>query len=224
MSDDLVRYALAAEPPETALPQAEVYRELVRQNLFAVCHNAFPVARDVLGDDGFQGLFSDFLEAGGPTTSLYRDIPGDLVDWALDAAVEMADLLHYEWLELVAARHPANLTEWSGETVGLVAVNPTMQVGVYDRHVHTISADTPAPPRLNHLTAYLVWRRSDDEVCFQRVGLTVARAVALAHDAPRSPDNLAQALQDGEGSDTTELAASLGAVFAELAARDGLRL
>ena len=222
--DDLVRYSLEAEPEATDLPRADVYRDLVRRNLLSVCHNAFPSGREVLGEDGFEGLFSDFLQAGGPVTSLYRDIPGELVDWALDADLEIADLLHYEWLELVAARHPADLSRLPLDPGGVVWVNPTLQVGIYQRHVHTISATSPAPPRLSHLTAYLVWRRPDEEICFQRVGLTVARALALAYEAPRSVGDLATLLQ-GEGEDEqAHLADSLTETLQGLATRDAVRL
>ena len=222
--DNLVRYSLKAEPGATELPRAEVYRDLVRRNLFGVCHNAFPVGREVLGEDGFEGLFSDFLQAGGPVTSLYRDIPGELVDWALDAELEIADLLHYEWLELVASRHPADPSLMPLDPGGVVWVNPTLQVGVYQRHVHTISAASPAPPRLSHLTAYLVWRRPDEEVCFQRVGLTVARAVALAYEEPRPVADLAALLQGEAGGDLAHLTDSLTEALQGLATRDGVRL
>lgn len=224
MAETLLRYTFASEPGTQPLPRAGVYRGLVRGNLQAVIENAFPITVDMLGMDRFQSLLADFLDGGGPVTSLYRDIPGDVVSWAMATQHAYADLLHYEWLELVAARHPADLDDWSPPPDSHLHVNPTVQVGVYDRMVHLMGPDEPDPPRLDRPTAYLVWRRPNtDHVAFHRVGLLLARGLARAAVEPVSIESLAKRLARESGLDEAIVADRLGDAASAMKERDGLR-
>lgn len=226
MSDDFVRYVLAPTAAAGPLPwqRADVYRDLVRESLRAVIVNAFPVSGEILGAEAFEQLFSDFLAAGGPQTSFYRDVPGDLVSWALDVEQPLSDLLHYEWLELLAARHPADLDQPATPTDGSVHVNPTMQLGVYRRPVHQMCRAEPAPAPFPIPNTYLVWRRPiTDEVVFHRAGLLIGRAIELAAEAPLSLEALVLRLtREAEGVGSHVIRASLERTFAEIAERDGL--
>jgi len=193
--EQLIRYALARRPEPVALPRAEVYRGLVRNNLRAVIENAFPVTIEVLGDEAFDGLYADFLEERSPATHLYRDIPGDVVRWALESDVPEADLMHYEWLELLAARHPADVDALDPSLDGRIRLNPTLQLGVYQRHVHELSAERRSVPPLQGPVAYLLWRRAvTDEVVFHRLGLLLARVLAYAQLEPAYPELLVDRL------------------------------
>ncbi len=207
-----------------ALPRAEVYRGLVRSNLRAVIRNAFPVTIEIEGDPQFEAQISAFLEAGGPSTSLYRDIPADVVQWALESALPLADLMHYEWLELVAARHPAELDDLEPRDSHEVHLNPTLQFGMYQRQVHLLSAQTPELPTQSAPVIYLVWRRPrTDELAFHRVGVLLARALAHAHATPGAPESLVDRLMAEEPTvDRDALSKSLMDTLVLLRARDGV--
>lgn len=212
--------------------RAEVYRRLVRANLSAVIGNAFPVARAIYGPRLDAEVIAPFLAAGGPSTSYYRQVPGDLVRWAVQAQHPHADLLHYEWLELVAARHPADVDAWhteprpgpSADTAAPVELNPTLQLGVYTRPVHLISSEMPSPEPFDTPSAYAVWRRPrTDAVVFHRLGLVLARALEHALVAPQPLETLARAVAEESGLDAAVIAPALAAVVRELAGRDGAR-
>ncbi len=207
------------------LPNAGLYRRLARANLRAVVDNAFPVAVSVLGEEGWGDLFDRFLEAGGPTTSLYRDVPGDLVVWAAEAGHPYADLLHYEWLELLAARAVAPASGTDASTPGGRALrpNPTLQVGVYERPVERISASNPTPAPFDVPHVYLVWRRpTSDEVCFHRMGLTLGQIVARVALEGAEPAVLAREVAQAAGWEPAALLARVREALDALTRREGL--
>lgn len=212
--------------------RASVYRRLVRTNLSTVIGNAFPVARAIYGARLEPELIAPFLAAGGPSTSYYRQVPGDVVRWALQVEHPHAELLHYEWLELVAARHPADVDAWhaapnptaSTDAPALVDLNPTLQLGVYTRPVHLISSETPSPEPLPTPSAYAVWRRPQtDAVVFHRLGLVLARALEHALAAPQPVETLARTVAEESRLHAAAIAPSLAAVVNELAGREGAR-
>jgi hypothetical protein len=212
--------------------RADVYRRLVRANLGAVIGNAFPMAHAIYGPRLDAEIIAPFLAAGGPSTSYYRQVPGDVVRWAVQAQHPHADLLHYEWLELVAARHPADVDAWHaapgpGASTGTrspIDLNPTLQLTVYARPVHQISADMPSPQPFATPSAYAVWRRPrTDVVVFHRLGLVLARALEQALVAPQPLDTLARAVAEESGLEAAVIAPALAAVVRELASREGAR-
>lgn len=227
LEGDLGPLLLAADAPSGLPSRVAVYRRLVRENLRTVVDNAFPVARAILGARFDAELFDGFLADGGPRTSYYRQIPGDLVAWALAREHPYADLLHYEWLELLAARHPADIDAPATDD-GRVRPNPTLQMGVYGRPVHVMSREQPDPAPFAAPSAYLVWRRPrTDEVVFHRVGLVIARAIELASraagdGAPLTAAELAERVAVEAGLAPPVIRAALDAALAELRSREGI--
>jgi hypothetical protein len=222
--DELVTSVLGRESLPVELPRADVYRGLVRSNLRAVIRNAFPVTIEVEGDAQFEERITDFLEALGPSTSLYRDIPEDVVEWALESALPFADLMHYEWLDLVAARHPADLDGIERRDSDEVHLNPTLQFGMYQRQVHLLSEQHPELATQTAPVIYLVWRRPrTDEVAFHRVGILLARALAHAQVTPGDPASLVDRLMAEQPTlERAAVSESLTETLALLRARDGV--
>jgi uncharacterized protein len=178
-----LREMFMADPGALAKRRA-LYRRLVRANIASVIENAFPVAHSMVGGAEFGQWLDRFLDQCGPTTPLYRDIPGDFVDWARVAALPNADLLQYEWMELVAARHPADL-EAIAKRLGPAEsmVNPTMQIQSFSRPVHCLSAESPSLKPFAVPQTYLVWRTPiEDQVVFEKVGPLLGRLVQAARD------------------------------------------
>ncbi len=224
VDERLVRSVLSRSPIPVELPRADVYRGLVRGNLFGVLKNAFPVTIEVEGEAAFEGRIEDFLEAGGPQTSLYRDIPGDLVQWALESGLPYADLMHYEWLELVAARHPAELDHLGARCGAEVRVNPTLQFGMYRRQVHRLSKQTTSVPEEPTPVVYLVWRRPiTDEVAFHRVGMLLARGLAYAQVHGGDQASLVERLlNDHPELDPADVTERFSQTLESLRERDGV--
>jgi hypothetical protein len=209
LTDYLLRKEPGVLPP---LARAETYRRLVRSNLSTVLTNAFPDVREQFGEARFQELCGQFLEEGGPSTPFYRDIPGDLVLWAGTREHPLASALQEEWLEIVAARHPAELDTLEPIPRPLIRPNPTMQIGVFTR-------DEGEGP-----LAHLFWRRpKNDETELHRTGLLLARALAYAAEEPASAEVLADRLAAETPQLTREaIFDALSALEKELREREGI--
>ena len=187
----LVRYALAANPVESPLPRADLYRKFTRQIQKDILEIAFPRTKKVLGDQAFTQLFENFLEQGGPSTLQYPSVPDDFANWASNLSHPYADLMDFERSSVRADRHPAQIDELTApKNDQKMMLNPTLQVSSYNRPVHQITEDQ-APPATDEKKQYiyLVWRRPlTDEISRQRLGGTLARSLGLlaAHSLNRS--------------------------------------
>lgn len=225
VSTALARFVLAEAPAiPPPVPRAEVYRRLVRTNFDTVITNAFPVTEEVLGEGNFGRLIAAFLDAGGAKTSFFREIPGDFVEWVSAIEHPYADLMQYEWLDLLAQRHPADLDAIARSSADLIRPNPTMQIGVYRRPVHLIGREEPSPEPYAAEMAYLVWRRPiDDEIEFHRAGLLMASALAHAACEPASVGELAVRVHPRAPELALEdIARALDELCGDLRRRDGL--
>lgn len=229
MSDaSLTRYFLDSGAGTAEFPRIDVYRRLVRSAFRSTISGSLSDARTALGEEKFDALLNDFLHAGGPSTPLYREIPGDLVAWAMNSEHPYADLLQWEWLELVAARHSADLdalVEDPGPP-DRWRPNPTIQLAAYARPIEAISPEQPDPPAYEAPMAYLVWRRPHtDETETHKVGLLLARGLALAASSPEpmSAEVIANLLaSEAAGVSRGSILEGLRALEAELRAREGL--
>jgi len=179
--ESLVRYALDAEPGESPLPRADLYRTLTRNVQREVLEVAFPKTRAVLGKDGLVAMMGAFLDDGGPQTLQYPCVPDDLVRWAKASSHRYADLLDYERASVRAERHLAHIDSLRPPTgTERLALNPTLEVCVCTRAVHEISVENPDPPTAASPFVYLVWRRPEtDQIAQQRVGVAVGRCLGL---------------------------------------------
>jgi hypothetical protein len=169
--------ALLASPPRLAL-----YRRLVRNNLRGVVEKMLGRTRarlNALGHGAFDETFSSFLDEVGPRTPYLRDVPGEMLMWALprwrarsDLPRWAGDFARHELLpfQLGAARagDPPPVTEVAIDRP-LVLREP-VRVARYAFAVHELSTDLDdrTEPR-EEATLLLAYRSDDDEVCFLRL-------------------------------------------------------
>ncbi|MHA3737240.1 HvfC family RiPP maturation protein [Pseudomonas sp. Eth.TT006] len=98
-------------PPAGMNPaRAQVYRDLVLNNLLGLLGGTFPVLVAVLGDAGWRALVRGFLRDHRAQTPLFGEIAREFVDFV--ASLEDApghehpwypflpELAHYEWVEM----------------------------------------------------------------------------------------------------------------------------
>jgi hypothetical protein len=144
---------LAAEVDEAALASLggdprrwRVYRDLVRNRLWALCLEGLPRAFAAAGVERFGGWFTRFLEADPPRTHFARDVAPALGAWALR---DEGDALE-PWLAEALAHDLAE------HHVGLTNARPDAS-RVTDFAMHLPAALDPAHRRLR-----LRWERVDD--------------------------------------------------------------
>ena len=167
-----------------------IYRDLFFNNLNRLLGRSFPVLRKVLGDEDWRHLVRDYLARHRAQTPYFLDIPREFSVFLRDSPPAFADrypflaeLAHYEWIELALSI--------STETVDFAAMDPRGDLldGVpamaapasilsYRFPVHRISPDfLPAGPPAEP-TRLVVCRKPDDRIAFMELNAVTASLLA----------------------------------------------
>lgn len=229
--EGFAEYILRADGSEPPFARADLYRRFVHKTIARAIASACPRATALLGDEAFTAVLARFFAAGGPKTSYFRDLPGDFVDWIADTDEPLADLFQWEWLGKCAERDPADVDAFFAPGAGpglrdrIVAVNPTMQVGLYGREVDRLGPDERIVDTFTEARAFLVWRLPEtDDLETDVAGLLLFRALTIASEAPTTVDALvARLTAEAPSIDPVELQTRVAAFLSSLAARHGLR-
>ncbi|SEK72082.1 hypothetical protein SAMN03159362_2391 [Pseudomonas sp. NFIX51] len=98
-----------APPAGMDRARAEIYRELVFDNLQSLLSGTFPVLRSVLGETDWRRLLRVFLREHRCATPKFGEIAGEFVAWMASTPAGLQDgswpafmveLSHYEWIEM----------------------------------------------------------------------------------------------------------------------------
>lgn len=210
---------LRAETPAAPLAgiapeRAQLYRELIRTNLFQLYSSCFPVCRSLPNLD-WPALLSRFIAEHRAQTPLFHHAAAELVAYLLAepplAVPYLAELAHYEWLELdlsLAADPPvldtplAQLPEPDDWSSWQLEPSPVSRFQGYRYPVQRIGRDWQ-PTQLPAQPSWLLLHRHPDyQIRFielsQALGLLLnqpgpnlaVRLDHLAQAAGREPDAL----------------------------------
>ncbi|MBX3704118.1 MAG: putative DNA-binding domain-containing protein [Steroidobacteraceae bacterium] len=187
-----------------------VYRELFFNNLVDLLGGSFPVLRRVLGDAGWRALVREFYARHHAHTPYFLELPREFLEWlqARGAAAGeppfMAELAHYEWVELALAISEAEAPppgELPADPLQApLAVSPLAWALAYRWPVHRLGPghgpeEPPAQP-----TFLVVYRDAGDRVQFLEIGAETAR---LLDALERSAGLTARAACTGGGGELT---------------------
>jgi len=180
------------DPERVAAPEGieprrmAVYRELFINNVRQLLAGSFPVSRSILGDAGWSGLVRRFYAEHKAHTPYFLELPREFVEWLQGAGAEpafLAELAHYEWVELaLSIAEPGDATDDlnpEGDVVeGRPVVSPLAWLLAYRWPVHRLSAgfqpaEAPAAP-----TFVIVYREAEN-VAFLHVDAPTARLLEL---------------------------------------------
>jgi hypothetical protein len=155
-----------------------IYRELFFNNLESLLAGNFPVIRRLLDDVRWQSLVRDFMAGWHSHTPLFTEIGREFhrflaareADGTRDPPF-LAELAHYEWVELAVSIDEARIEDLAhdpdGDVVaGVPVLSPLAWPLAYRFPVHRIREDfqpdvPPAEP-----TFLIVARNRRDEVAF----------------------------------------------------------
>ncbi len=168
-----------------------VYRELVSNNISSFIHNCFPVSRRIHGAD-WQALIDCFVAEHSCRSPLFLDIPAEFLAFATgrwgDAVGGKpfgAELLHYEWMELVVATRPASaVSPWAGAPHLPLQLYAAAAPLLYRYPVHQLSVDHQPSTPPEQPTGLLVYRDADDEVRFMALAPLLVSALQLLAERP----------------------------------------
>ncbi len=198
-------------PPPAGLDprRADVYRELIFNNIEGLLASNFPVIRGITSDADWERLVREFLIEHQAHTPLFPEIGREMLRY-LEARAErgaddppyFVELAHYEYAELVVGNDEAVLEEIPHDVDGdLLASAPVLSPVAwplaYRFPVHRISVDfqpeePPAEP-----TCLIVVRQRDDRVAFIEATPATLRLLAILKENPgRTGLEIVNALAD----------------------------
>ncbi|MEC7547891.1 MAG: putative DNA-binding domain-containing protein [Pseudomonadota bacterium] len=155
-------------------PGLKIYRELFFNNVCGFLDSTFPVCREAVGDVTWSDYSRRFFSDHKCSSPLFLEISEEFLGWLaaqsdiLRAYPYLAELAHYEWLELavdvmdVDGWQPSTEVEFS--SVAPVEINPASVAACYHHAVHQVSGTNPEVAAT--LSAFIVYRDSMDKVRF----------------------------------------------------------
>lgn len=179
------------------LQRSRVYETLVFNNVRAFIDKCFPVARSLVDSKIWYTLSRNFYAHGDCHTPIFSHIPEEFARFIASrpAAIAeqpwLAELLHYEWLELKVELHEASVSqaptaELDAQT--LLTVNPTLMVQAYQWPVHRI--DATHIPRNPQPALLCVYRNAQLQVKFMEINSVTAELLQLLRDQPQTAQSV----------------------------------
>ncbi len=147
-----------------------VYREAVFNNIFESVSVCFPVCQVAIGKRAWRKLLKDFVKSYAAQSPLFREIPQQFLHYLNSQSslpAYLAQLAHYEWVELaVSSQQTANIplsqrTDLLNEKPVLAPAHMLLE---YDYAVHKISQRKL--PKVTEKTYLMVFRNAEFEVKF----------------------------------------------------------
>jgi hypothetical protein len=173
---------------------AEIYSELLFNNICGFINACFPVARSLMTDSGWRNLSRQFFREHASHTPYFSQVPEQFVQFVTGHAQRlrvpawMPELLHYEWIELEVDTAPGVL---AANSTRLLTLNPTVRNLRYHWPVHLVSPQFR--PRNQQPTYLLVHRNADFKVCFMEINEVTAVLLDILAQSPKtSADAIAQ--------------------------------
>jgi len=138
--------------------RARVYRDLIFENLRSLLSGTFPVLVNILGQDKWRACVRRFLREHRCVTPRFGEIAEEFVAYLAASQVPeeppfMAELAHYEWVEMALLQSPAQALSSHHDEAALfdrpLQLSPLAWPLAYQWPVHRLAPDyqplTPAP-------------------------------------------------------------------------------
>ncbi len=190
--------AYIRDPDNQAMPAAvearrmAIYRDLFFNNIKGFIASNFPVIRQLFNEHDWHQLVRGFYRDYRCKTPLFPEIPEEFISY-LDQQNPypekpfLAELAHYEWIELALELDTKTLDmkqiDASGDlNSGIPVISPQAWVLNYQWAVDKISPDNQPSVAPDQASFILVHRLKDDSIEFTRLNQVSARLCELLSD------------------------------------------
>ena len=157
----------------------ELYQTLIFRAVAGFVNQCFPVCRKIIDESVWHRLLLSFIKQGDMSSPYFSEINKQFVDYldediitAFDLHPCVAELAHYEWIELYVDNLP-NIPPklFLEEDNRQIFINSTLQVLKYSWEVHQIGSEyLPTKPQD---TFVLVYRSLDEgyQTAFMQINI-----------------------------------------------------
>ena len=180
-----------APPPGIESRRLQVYLDLVYKNIEGFISGGFPVLRSLYSDDDWHALVRAFVVGHRCHTPYFLEISQEFIRFlqegyqpGLADGPFLAELAHYEWVELALDVSMEQLPEGVGGQdliAGTPRLSPLAWLLSYRYPVHKIGpAFQPTGP--GEPTYLVVYRNRADKILFVELNAATARLLELVRD------------------------------------------
>jgi len=188
-----------AAPPDLEERRIAIYRELLYNNIEGFVLSGFPVLRAISDDAAWHRRVRDFFREHRCRTPYFAEIAAEFVTWLQEHRGEhpddppfIAELAHYEWVELALAISDADRQQLppldpNGDLLdGRPLLSPLAWPLAYHWPVHRIGPDFLPDTPGDQPTCLVVHRDRLDKVHFLEINAVTHRLLELleATDPP----------------------------------------
>jgi hypothetical protein len=197
-----IRFAAHLRDPQNPAPEGiedrrlRVYRELFYNNVERFLAHAFPVVRKLSAEAVWHARVRDFYAHHVCREPRFYKLAEEFLHFLEkvrgphpDDPPFLAELAHYEWVELALSISETELTPVLADADGDLMrsppfVSPLAWTLVYTWPVHRLGPDNQPPEPPAEATCLIVYRTCQDEVRFMEINAVTARLMQLVEEHP----------------------------------------
>ena len=179
-------------PPEGVEPRRlKIYQDLVYNNIEGFISGGFPVLRSLYEDADWHELVRAFIDQHRCHTPYFLEISQEFLQFLMEDfsprdcdPAFMAEIAHYEWVELALDVSEEELPEplsTSDILTAVIQLSPLVWLLSYQFPVHRIGPGF-RPAEAQEPTFLAVYRDRDDQVRFMELNAATARLLELVRD------------------------------------------
>ncbi len=184
-----------------------IYQRLVRGNLEALLEANFPVIRSTVEASQWNALIEGFLRGHRSETPLFTAIGEEFIIW-LESGDDpanppwLAELAHWEWLELSAQTAPMAEAGATGDLLAdIPLIDPSVRIAAYTWPVHSIGPGFRPSVPPEQPTLLMVRRDASGTARFCELSPLVFQLVEwLQDDPPMRGRDLLHRLAEASGA------------------------
>lgn len=183
--------AQAPAPPGVEQRRLKVYRDLIYNNIEGFISGGFPVLHSLYTEAQWEELVCGFMDRHRCRSPYFLEISQEFIAYLLNEhplrecdPPFMAELAHYEWVELALDIAEEELPEASPEApieTACLQLSPLAWVLGYQYPVHQIGPSN-RPDSAQQATFLVVYRDRQDKVEFIELNAATARLLELCRD------------------------------------------
>ena len=183
-----------ARPADVEPRRMKIYVQLFYNNIEGFLASAFPIAKQVLGDDRWHRLVREFVHRHGSTAPYFLQISQEFLTFLADRAPDddplpefLLELAHYEWVELALGVSELEIPDIGYDPQGEIydsylVISPLAWCLAYEWPVHQIGPEHRPIERPANPTELIACRRRDDTVSFMEVNAATLSLVQRLQD------------------------------------------
>jgi len=173
-------------PEDVEARRMNIYNELLYNNVEDFMQNAYPVLREITPDEKWHRMIRDYFEHHHATTPLFQEMPREFLKYLMhereaeqDDYPFMAELAHYEWVELALSVTDTEIdytnVDSKGDLLdGIPVLSPNAWPLSYNFPVHKISPEYLPDEPDSQATHLVVYRDQEDDVHFLEINAVTA--------------------------------------------------